>query len=59
MSIQFGESDTEHVSYISEIHVDPRYIVQQNRILSDYPTMWPSERYSVKKGELYDLTPDA
>ena len=35
-----------------------RYIVEQNRILSDYPTMWPKERYAMKKGELYDLTPD-
>ena len=35
-----------------------RYMVQQNRILSDYPTLWPAQRYAVKKGKLYDLTPD-
>ena len=36
-----------------------RYVVQQNRILSDYPTTLPKEKLSVKKDELYDLTPDA
>ena len=35
-----------------------RYVVQQNRILSDYPTIWPKEKFAVKKDELYDLTPD-
>jgi hypothetical protein len=36
-----------------------RYIAQQNRILSEYLTMWPADRYAMKKGELYNLTPDA
>ena len=35
----------------------PRYVEQQNRILSDYPTLWPKEKLSVKKDEVYDLTP--
>ena len=33
-------------------------MVQQNRILSDYPTLWPAKRYALKKGQLYDMTPD-
>ena len=32
------------------------YVAQQNRILSDYPTLWPKEKLSAKKGEVYDLT---
>ena len=33
-----------------------RYILAQNRIVSDYPTLWPSKPIGLKKGELYDLT---
>ena len=41
--------------------IDPsvsRYVCSRNTILSDYPTIWPKEKYSVKKDEIYDLTPD-
>ena len=36
----------------------PRYVCSRNTILSDYPTIWPKEKYAVKKDEIYDLTPE-
>ena len=36
----------------------PRYVCSRNTILSDYPTVWPKEKYAVKKDEIYDLTPE-
>ena len=35
-----------------------RYVMSLNRILSDYPTIWPKRRLGVKKNELYDLLQD-
>ena len=35
-----------------------RYVCARNSIISDYPTLWPKEKYAVKKDEIYDMTPD-
>jgi hypothetical protein len=35
-----------------------RYVMSLNRVLSDYPTIWPKKRLGVKKNELYDLLQD-
>ena len=35
-----------------------RYVCVRNTIMSDYPTMWPAEKYTAKKDKIYDLTPN-
>ena len=32
------------------------YVCVRNTSLSDYPTMWPAEKYAVKTDEIYDHT---
>ncbi len=47
------------MSYITTVQPNASlgwYILVQNRIVSDYPTLWPSKPIGLKKGELYDQT---
>ena len=35
-----------------------RYVCVHSTILSDYPTMWPAEKHTAEKDNIYDLTPN-